>query len=94
MDKGSRRAIRVWKTDYPDPPPEVAKKPTPRGQPDQYPSLLVPIVETTDEPNKELEDLSGTFIDNNHSPDGEETYGDNTHGSQELMQVCPIGSGP
>ena len=53
----------------------------------------MPIVETTDEPNKELEDLSGIIIDNNHSPNGEEAKGDNTHGSQELMQVCPIETG-
>ena len=53
----------------------------------------MPLVETTDQPNKVLADLSGVFMDDNHSPDGDEAYGDNTHGSQELMQVCPIGTG-
>ena len=78
----------------PDPPWDKAKEADTKRTSDQYPSLLVPLVETTDEPNKVLSDLSGVFIDNNPSPDGDEAYGDNTHGSQELMQVCPIGSGP
>ena len=77
----------------PDPPPDMAKKPTRRGQSDQYPSLLVPIVETTYDPNKVVEDLSGTFIDDKPLSDGEQAYGGNTHGSQELVQVYPIGTG-
>ena len=74
--------------------PKVAKKPTPGEEPVQYPSLLVPLLEIRDDPNKVVEDLSGTFIDDKHSPDGEEAYGDNTHGNQELMQVCPIRKEP
>ena len=71
----------------------MAKKPTPEEEPVQYPSLLVPLLEIRDDPNKVIRDRSGTFIDDKPLSDGEQADGGNPHGSQELVQVYPIGTG-
>ena len=71
----------------------MAKKPTAGQEPVQYPSLLVPLLEIRDDPNKVIKDLSGTFIDDKPLSDGEQADGGNPHGSQELVQVYPIGTG-
>ena len=59
-------------TSSPDPPPDMAKKPTKRRA-GSVASLLVPIVQTTYGPNKELVELSGSIIAITTPPTGRRT---------------------
>ena len=65
----------------PGPPLEQGQEANTKRASDQYPSLLVPVIVEPNEPNKDIEYLSGTVIDDTTPLDGDEDYGDKQHGN-------------